>query len=150
MLLSAGRVVSVRVVDCVPLSVAVIVAVSSAGTPVTVAVNCALDWPLSTVTFTGVVTFELLSDRPIVVFDEAFPFRVTVHVEFPAALKALGVQLSPLRPAGGTRAICALFVTPFKEPLTDAVSLTVTVPVETVNGAVDEPLGIVTLAGVFN
>jgi hypothetical protein len=113
-------------------------------------VNGAVDWPLGTVTPGGVVTFPLLSCRLTTVSAEAADARLTVQLEVPAAVKLLGVQLRPLSPAGATRLICVDRVTPFKVPLTVAVALVETVPVDTLKVALFEPLGIVTLAGAVN
>ena len=81
----------------------------------------------------------------------AMPFRVTVHVELPAASE-VGEQLSPLSgtlaPAVTTTVVvwlCALLVA-----VTVTAWLVETVPAVAVNEAVLTPAPIVTLAGIVN
>jgi hypothetical protein len=135
-LVSAGSVVSVRfAVRVPPFKLAVITAVSSEVTPVTFAENCALVCPLRTVTLPWTVTCALPSDRVTLVFDDAAAVSATVQVDVPAALKELGEQLSVLSAAGAgaTRVMFAVRFTPFKVPVTVAVSPVEIVPAVTVN-----------------
>ena len=143
--------VKVRLALCVPpFSEAVSVAVSLVGTLITVATNCALPWPARTVTETGATTFALPLDNTTTVFEAAADTSVTVHVAFPAALKLLGAQLNPDRPAGATRLTCAVLVTPFKLAVTVAVWLDAITPAVTVKLALLAPTPIVTLPGVVS
>ncbi|MEI9813417.1 MAG: hypothetical protein WDO18_12585 [Acidobacteriota bacterium] len=104
------------------------VTVSSAGTPETVAANCALDCPLCTVTEAGTLTLPLLSDNPTDVFEPAADDKLTVHVALPLALKLLGLQLTPLSAAGATKVTCDVRFTPFSVAVTVAVLPVVIVP----------------------
>ena len=106
-----------------PLSVAVMVTVSLAGTPVTEAANWAVLCPVSTVTEPGVVTFALASDRLTVVFEVAAAASDTVQVAVPAVVKLLGAQVKfeSAAGAGATRLTWAVRVTPLRLAVTVAV-----------------------------
>jgi hypothetical protein len=141
----------VRLAICVPpFKLAVMMAVSSVDTLLTVAVNCALVWPLDTVTLAGTVTFPLLSESPTEVFDVAAADRETVHVEDPAPVKPPGEQLKPLSAAGANRVIWSDWLEPFSVPVTVAMAPAVIVPAVTVNCALVCPFDTVTLPGVVS
>lgn len=92
-----------------------------------------------------------MSDSVTKVFAAAFPVRLTVHVDEPAVVKEVGVQLKEFSVAeSAVRLIAAERLMLFNVPVTVAVSLVETVPLVTVNVLLVAPFGIVTLAGVVN
>jgi hypothetical protein len=117
---------------------------------VTVAVNCALPCPLSTVTDAGTLTFALPSDIATNTLPAAVPASVTVQVALPAALNIFGAQLRPDNPAGAARLTDAVRLTPFIDAETVTVWLTPIAPAVIVKDAALEPSATVTLPGVVN
>jgi hypothetical protein len=110
----AGAVRARLVLRVPPLRLAVMETLSSAGTPVTVAVNCALPCPADTVTDAGTATLALPSDKPTVVLPAAVAVSVTVQTALPGAENEEGAQLRELSAAGAaaTKLIVAVRVTP--------------------------------------
>jgi hypothetical protein len=135
-----------------PFRLALIVTISSAGTPVTDATNCALLWPAAIATDPGVVTLKLLSAMEIVTPALAAASRETVQVAFPAALKLEGPQTREFRElgAGAASPICVERVTPLRLAVTVAVCAEGMLPAVTEKVALLAPLATLTLPGVVS
>ncbi len=121
--IGAGAVSDRFVVTVPPFKPALIMTFSSAGTPVTLAVNCALLCPAPTVTDPGTLTFALLSERATTDPKTLAAERVTVQVAVPALLNVFGEQPNELKAAGAgaTRFTDAVRVTPLRLAVTIAV-----------------------------
>lgn len=148
---SDADVVRVRFEVCVPpFRLALSITISSAGTPVTEATNCALVWPVRTVTDPGVDTLALLSESETVALAAAAAVSETVQLALPAALKVLGEQLSELSElgAGAAKPNCMDRVTPLRSAVTVAIWPEATPPAVTTKLALLLPLPMSTLEGV--
>ena len=92
----------------------------------------------------------LLSEIAMMVFEDASPASVTVHVEVPAAVKDEGEQVNPDSPVGAAKLICVERVAPFRLAVRFAVWLVAMEPALAVKTALLAPDGIDTVPGVVS
>jgi len=112
-----------------------------------VTVKFALWVPELMTIFAGTMADVLPLDNVTLVLLGAFPLRLTVHVDFPGAVKLAGVQDKLDSTGGGVSVSEEVFETPLKVAVITAVVLLLTDDVVTVKFAVDDPEFTVTVPG---